>query len=331
MDERRSFSMVRAMGHIIPFFRLIRLPNLLIIILTQSLIRWSLMSPLLEAKGLSLQMSNSLFFLMMLATIMVTAGGYVINDYFDRKIDTINEPDDVIVGRSISLRHTMMIHLVLSTLGVILGFYIAYKIHFIYLGILFLLGSGILWFYSTTYKRQVFIGNLIIAIMTGMIPMLVLLFELPLLYSHLSKVLIEANLSLSYVVIWVGGFSGFAFILTLAREIIKDAEDIKGDTSYGRRTLPAVVGFGISKAIVITLFALTSITLFLIYLLYLPDRFTLVYIILLLILPLMAAIVLMLKASTDKAFHRISILTKCIMIAGLLYALLANYLIHHLK
>jgi len=289
------------------------------------------MSPLLKVNGLSLQMSTSLFVAMMMATILVTAGGYVINDYFDRKIDTVNDPDDVIVGRSISLRHTMIIHLVLTSLGILLGLYVAFRIHFLYLSILYILGSGILWFYSTTYKRQMFIGNLIIAIMTGMIPMLVLLFELPLQYSHYDKILVAGNFSLSYLVIWVSSFSGFAFILTLAREIIKDAEDIKGDTSYGRRTIPAVVGFGISKAIVITLFTLTALLLILIYLLYLPDRLTLIYIIALLVLPLVVAVFLVLKANTAKAFHNISILTKCIMIAGLLYALLANYLIQHLK
>ena len=115
--------MVRTWSHIIAVGRLIRLPNLLIILLTQSLIRWSLISPLLKANGMSLQMSHSLFVMLMLATILVTAGGYVINDYFDRKIDTVNHPEDVIVGRSISLRHTMTIHLVLTTLGVLLGIY----------------------------------------------------------------------------------------------------------------------------------------------------------------------------------------------------------------
>jgi 4-hydroxybenzoate polyprenyltransferase len=329
MDERRGFSMVRTFQNIIAFGRLIRFPNLLIILLTQSIIRWSLISPLLKAKGLSLQMSNSLFVLMMLATILVTAGGYVINDYFDRKIDTVNDPDDVIVGRSISLRRTMIIHMVLTALGVLLGICVANAVGFIYLSVLFLLGSGILWFYSTTYKRQLFIGNFIVALMTGMISMLVLLFELPLLYRQYSELLTVGSFSFKYVLMWVGCFSGFAFILTLAREIIKDAEDLRGDTSYGRRTLPAIAGFAISKAIVVALYALTAIALILIYLLYLPDRLTLIYIIVFLILPLASAIYLVLKAKDAKAFHAVSILTKCIMLSGLLYALLANYIIHH--
>ena len=114
--------MVKKYSRIVAISQLIRLPDLLMIVLTQSLIRWSLLGPLLGAKGLSLQMSNSLFVVLMLATVLLSAGGYVINDYFDRKIDTVNDPEDVVVGHSISLRHTMAIHMVLTVLGILLGF-----------------------------------------------------------------------------------------------------------------------------------------------------------------------------------------------------------------
>jgi 4-hydroxybenzoate polyprenyltransferase len=323
--------MVKRYSRFVAISRLIRLPNLLIIMLTQSLIRWSLLGPLVSAKGLSLQMSNTLFVVLMLATVLITAGGYVINDYFDRRIDTVNGPEEVIVGHSISLRFSMALHLVLTSLGILLGFFVAYRVHYFYLGVLFLLGAGILWFYSTTYKRQLLIGNLIVALLTGFIPLLVLLFELPLLYRNYSSILVSGGLNLGYLVMWVGGFGGFAFLLTLAREIIKDAEDIEGDTSYGRRTLPAVAGLGISKAVAIALFAITSLALILIYKIYLPDTFTLIYILALLITPLVLNAFLLVKARTPKEFHRVSLLTKSIMLSGLLYTLLVNYLIHHYK
>ena len=112
----------------------------------------------------------------------------------------------------------------------------------------------------------------------------------------------SGSFNLSYIALWVGCFSGFAFILTLAREIIKDAEDLKGDTSYGRRTLPAVAGMAISKAVVYCLVCHHSIVPDPDLPVYLPDRFTLIYIIVLLILPLAAAIFLTLKANIAKAF-----------------------------
>lgn len=323
--------MVKKYSRIVAISRLIRLSDLLMIVLTQSLIRWSLLGPLLSAKGLSLQMSNSLFVVLMLATVLLSAGGYVINDYFDRKIDSVNDPEYVVVGYSISLRHTMAIHMVLTVLGILLGFFVAFRVHYFYLGILFLLGAGVLWFYSTTYKRQLLIGNLIVALLTGCVPLLVLLFELPLLYTRYGDLLMTGGFSLSYLVMWVGGFSGFAFLLTLAREIIKDAEDIKGDTSYGRRTLPAVAGIGVSKVVAIVLHAITALALILIYFFYLPDTYTLIYILVFLVAPLVVTAFLLVKARTVKEFHVVSLLTKCIMVAGLLYILLANFLIHHYK
>ena len=323
--------MVKKYSRIVAISRLIRLTDLLMIVLTQSLIRWSLLGPLLSAKGLSLQMSNSLFVVLMLATVLLSAGGYVINDYFDRKIDSVNDPEDVVVGHSISLRHTMAIHMVLTVLGILLGFFVAVRVHYFYLGVLFLLGAGILWFYSTSYKRQFLIGNLIVALLTGCVPLLVLLFELPLLYARFGEILMSGGFSLSYLVMWVGGFCGFAFLLTLAREIIKDAEDIEGDTSYGRRTLPAVAGIGVSKVVVMVLLAISALALILIYFFYLPDTYTLIYILVFLIAPLVVTAFLLVKASTTKEFHTVSLLTKCIMLAGLLYILLVNYLIHHYK
>jgi 4-hydroxybenzoate polyprenyltransferase len=323
--------MVTTFRNIIAFGRLVRFPNLIIIVLTQCLVRWFIIRPLLDVKGLSLQMNLLLFILLVLATVLVTAGGYAINDYFDRKIDTVNNPDDVIVGRFIPLRHTMVIHMSVTIAGVLIGLYVAWAIGFLYLGFLFILGSGILWFYSTTYKRQAIVGNVIVALITGMIPMLVLLFELPVLYKNYIHLLLADNLDLSFMVKWVAGFSSFAFILTLAREIIKDAEDIKGDRTYGRRTLPVIIGIGASRGIVITLFALTCVSLILVYFLFLPDSFTLIYIIAFIIIPLTIAVILTAKAKTSAQFHTASMLTKWIMVAGLLYALVANYLIHHLK
>ena len=277
--------MVKKYPRIVALSRLIRLPNLLIIVITQSLVRWVLMDPLLGIKGLSLQTSPATFVLLMLACVLITAGGYVINDYFDRKIDSVNDPEEVIVGNAISLRHTMALHLVLTALGIVLGFYVAYRIGYFFLGVLFLLGAGILWFYSTTYKRQLLVGNLIVALLTAAVPMLVLFFELPQLYRAYGGTLVSGD-GLTYLVLWVGCFAGFAFLLTLAREIIKDAEDIRGDTSYGRRTLPAVAGMRISKAMVIGLFGITAAALVLICLFYLPDRYTFTYILVMLLVPL---------------------------------------------
>ncbi|NJO93104.1 MAG: UbiA family prenyltransferase [Chloroflexia bacterium] len=124
-----------------------------------------------------LQMSEFDFFILMLATVCLTAAGYVINDYFDTKTDSLNRPKTVIVGKSISRRSAMAIHIVLNAIGVIGGFYASWKVGHPKFGFIFVLAAGILWYYSTTYKRQFLVGNLIVSLLTAMVPLMVILLK----------------------------------------------------------------------------------------------------------------------------------------------------------
>ena len=132
---------------------------------------------------MTLQFPWYYFILLVAATVLITAGGYVINDYFDIKTDLINK-GKVIVGTKIPRRKAMMWHSIFNIAGVLLGFYISYKAGYIWLGILFLIVSGLLYFYSASYKRQFLIGNIIVAILTAMVPMLVVFYEWPALYKY---------------------------------------------------------------------------------------------------------------------------------------------------
>jgi hypothetical protein len=102
------------------------------------------------------------FIILVIATLLITAGGYVINDYFDIKTDLINK-GEVIVGTKIPRRQAMKWHNILNIAGVAAGFYISWKAGYFWLGILFLIVSGLLYFYSASYKRQFLIGNIIVA------------------------------------------------------------------------------------------------------------------------------------------------------------------------
>ncbi|HJX70609.1 MAG TPA: UbiA family prenyltransferase, partial [Bacteroidales bacterium] len=175
---------------------------------------------MLRSNGFDLQMSNFDFFLLVLATVCLTAGGYIINDYFDRKADLVNRPGAVIVGLLIKSRWTMVFHIVFNSIGILSGLYLAFKIHAIYLGILFILGSGILWFYSTTYKKQLIIGNLIVSFSTGMVPVLVLLFELPLLSARYGSIIDAMGINANQLAGWILGFAIFGFLISLIREIV---------------------------------------------------------------------------------------------------------------
>ena len=221
----------------------------------------------------------------------------------------------------------MTIHLVLNGLGIALGFYLSWSIDMLFLGFIFILVSGLLWFYSTTYKRQFLIGNLLVAFLTGLVPFMVALFEIPVLMETYNTIMVDFDINLNHILIWIGGFSFFAFITTLIRELVKDMEDFEGDRAYGRRSLPIVLGLKFSKIIVISLILISLVALFLIVILYLNDLVTFIYMIIALMLPMIVLMIQLWKADSSKSYHVASLLTKLIMLTGLAYAVLAHFII----
>ena len=309
------------------FLRLIRFKNLLIIVLTQYLMRWSIIKPLLKINQFELQFSELHFFFLVMATVLITAAGYVINDYFDTKTDLVNRPETVILGRKLNRRWAILLHIIFNTIGIGLGAYISFYIGLPILTLVFVMITGILWFYSTTYKRQFLIGNVIVSLLTALVPLMVLLFEIPLLREKYGLLMIELKTNFNYVILWVAAFSFYAFLLTLIREIIKDVEDFEGDNAYGRNTLPIVLGVMNTKIIIITFILFTQFSIIYVYFRFLKDIITLIYFSLFLIIPLLMLLYKIFVAKEKKDYHFASNLAKGIMLAGILYALVANYLI----
>lgn len=309
------------------YLKLIRYPNLIIVVLTQYLMRWGILEPMLEVNQFDLQMDSFHFFLLVLSTVCITAAGYVINDYFDTHTDLLNRPREVIVGTKIHRRFAMIFHLALNIVGVGLGFYLSFYIGIPYLGLLFLLVAGVLWFYSTTYKRQFLVGNLIVAILTALVPLMVVVFEIPLLNAEYKDILLQNNMNFMYLFYWVLVFAFFAFMMNLMREIIKDIEDYEGDRVYGRKSLPVILGVRTSKNIVNLLILITLAGLNYVFFSFLEDTITLIYFSLFLYLPFVFLIVKNVKATERVDFEFIGNVLKVIMLFGILYALVARYII----
>jgi 4-hydroxybenzoate polyprenyltransferase len=274
------------------------------------------------------------FILLVLSSVLITAAGYVINDYFDTGTDMLNRPETVLVGKTINRKTAMLIHIFFSILGVGIGIYLSVRINILAMGVAYLLASGILWFYSTTYKRQFLIGNIIVAVFTGMVPLMVALFEVPLLNQQYREILLGMNMNFNSILGWVGGFSFFAFLSTLVREVIKDIEDFKGDMAFGRNTIPVVLGIRTSKIITVCLIAMNIFALLFIYFRYLVlnnmgkfDLITLIYFSLLLIIPFIFLAYRIITAENKEHYHRASNITKLIMLAGILYSLVAFIII----
>lgn len=321
----------------IHFFRLIRLQNLLIIALTQYAMRWCIVKPILNGFPikvnnqvypyvLELQFSDLHFFMLVMATICLTAAGYVINDYFDRKTDMVNRPDTVIIGRHINRRAAMALHIALNIIGVGLGLYISWIIHVWQLGFIFLITTGILWYYSTSYKRQFLIGNILVSLLTAMVPLLVAVYEIPPLNQFYREIILKYHVNFFVLFYWTAGFAFFAFLISFIREITKDIEDFEGDNAYACNTVPIVLGVIWSKVIIIGLFLITLTALWYVYFSYNTDIYSLWYYLFLSLLMIVNSY-LIIRANNKKDYHFSSNITKLIMLIGIGYSGVVYYII----
>jgi 4-hydroxybenzoate polyprenyltransferase len=324
-------------GNMKEFLRLIRWQNLIIVVVTMVMMRYFIIEPLIskvpvilsrtpgETAVMVLQFPLIDFIILVLSTVFITAGGYVINDYFDIKTDLVNR-GEVIVGTKVPRRMAMMWHSVFNILGVIGGFYVSWKAGYLWMGVLFIIVSGLLYFYSASYKRQFLVGNLIVAFLTALVPLLVIFYEWPALFQYYS--VNSGNIpGLSFLLYWVGGFALFAFLTTLAREIIKDIEDFEGDLAYGRNTLPVVIGVTGSKIVAVSLIILTISLLYLVWYFFINDKITLIYLSVAVALPLLYVIFHLAISKTRRQLHSASRMMKLIMLAGILYSVVVKVIL----
>lgn len=322
-------------NNIIHFLKLIRWQNLVIIAITQYLMRYCIIEPLIYSVGQSvgmdflLQMDNLHFFLLVFSTVLIAAAGNVINDYFDLKIDRVNKPEKIIVGRHIKRRVAIVIHIVLNSIGILLGGYVAYNMGIWKLGLIHVFAVMSLWYYATHFKHHVFTGNFIIALLAALIPLIVGLFEIPLLNYRYGQFLTEFNLNFNFIAYWIIAYSIFAFLFTLAREITKDIADMEGDEHYGSYTIPIAYGINTARIIILGIYAISFSLIILAWIKYISDNTTLTYIVLFISLPLIITVYKTLSAKNRKQFLLAGEWNKITSIAGILYAFVARYILFH--
>lgn len=321
------------MKFFIDLLRLIRFPNLVVIALTQYAIRFGIIYPFLAQAGLDLYLSEKLFAALVLATVLIAAAGYIINDYFDVKLDYLNKPKQLIVGKSIKRRQAMALHIFFNAIGLFLAAYVAYSISHPLLILFQLISAALLWFYSVSFKKQVIIGNLTISALTALVPFTAGYYEVAVMFDYLPEVtgttenerllenLASLLFSIKYLLYWVIGYSVFAFLLTMVREIIKDMEDIEGDKAFDCKTLPIVFGIKTAKRTAIGITVLTIVLLAVLEYIQLigGDGISFAYFMLLVSLPLMWIAYKIDKAEKKKHFFVISQAIKIVMLFGILY------------
>ena len=197
--------------------------------------------PLLHLEKFPEQMPWWILTLLILSVVCIAAGGYVINDYFDVKIDRINRPDDMVVTRVISREAAMNWFYVLTAIGMVAGLAVAWWARSWNLLFIYIVIPGLLWFYSASYKRMLLVGNLIVAFISALVPLLVAIINADYL-KHLYNEALAYTPIVGQLFVWLSGFALFSFLLTWAREVIKDIEDVEGDREMECRTMPIVWG-----------------------------------------------------------------------------------------
>ena len=296
------------------FFRLIRWPNLVFIFLTQCLFYYLILLPGYNGSILKPALSPALFYWLTLSSVLIAAAGYIINDYFDLNIDRVNKPDRLVVEKIIKRRWTIIWHWILSGLGVLLGFYVSWKLRNPVVGLGNLACVVLLWFYSTTFKRKLLIGNVVISLLTAWVILVLYVCEFRVIYA-MGIIGILSRL-FKYAIV----YSGFAFIISLIREVIKDIEDMNGDARYGCRTMPIVWGVNVAKVFAGTWLMVLTGALIVIqfYELQSWNWIAVSYCFLLLDLPLLWTLRKLYEAQTKADYHRLSTVIKGIMLVGIL-------------
>lgn len=293
---------------LVAFLKLIRPLNLFIIALTQVFFHYLLIIPLLNYNDSSTSLSTLQFTILVISTVLIAAGGYIINDIKDIKVDLINKPDKVIINNQISRANGLKLYVSLTAIGILLSIYLAYSINIIAMGSIHFLSAGLLFFYSTSYKRIFLLGTFIISIITALSIVIVVLFDMN-------------ALSNAVIIKFVGVYALFAFLITFVREIIKDAEDIEGDSIQKAATLPIVLGINASKIITAVIIGLIATMLLVVvrYMYYIHDTISLVYVSIAVIIPLFILLNYIINATDKHHFAKAGIFAKLIMVLGILY------------
>lgn len=290
------------------FLNLIRWKNLLLIATVQLLIKYALLEPF----GVQTALSSLGISLLMLATLCIAAAGYIINDIFDVETDSINKPEKLIVGKSISEKTAYNLFFIFNMVGVGVGYYVSNLVNKDAFFSLFVIISVLLYVYASYLKQMLLVGNIIVAILVALSLVIVGVFELLPTLTPLNR---QTQLFFFKILL---NYALFAFFINLLREIIKDMEDINGDYKAGMNTLPIAIGIERSAKVVfvLTIVLLFAVGYYVVNVLY-KNQIMVLYFLVFIMGPLLYLAIKMFSANTKKEFHQMSQVLKLVMLFGM--------------
>jgi 4-hydroxybenzoate polyprenyltransferase len=302
------------------FFRLIRFPNLLIVAATQYLLQYSIVIPSFKKAGLAPTLPPWQFALFVLTTMLIAAGGYIINDIMDYPSDLLNKPHKVIVNKAMPKATAWRFYFTLLFSGLAIALYLAIFVGNPGLVTLFPLAWGLLWLYSRRLKQRPLAGNLTVAFFCAIVAGIVLYAErngIGILWS-------TRPAAVKYLAVLSGGYLWFAFSTNFIREVIKDLEDMTGDAVTHCRTIPIAWGERIARFIIgiSIVLLIASLLIFSIWLFENSEWVAGFACLGGIVLPSAYLLYLLTGAKTKAHYSRLSSITKMVMAAGLLLLIL---------
>lgn len=303
------------------YLKLIRIENLILVAFMQLIIKYGFFNFIHFKDALGAQQSLILwqslsdfqYILLVFVTLCIMAGGYIINNIFDVETDTINKPQNVVVGNYISEKNAYNLYFILTCVGVGLGFYLSRVINKPAFATIFVICAALLYIYSNGLKQIPILGNAIIGILASLSILIIGFFNImPAIYSG-NEFFMKTLLAI------LNDYAIFAFILHFAREIIKTIEDYEGDKAYEITTV--ATSFGIKTAKIITATSLIILIGYLVYYIKVNlshNLYTVAYFIIFMIAPLLFVTIKIFQADKKDDFSFLSKSLKIVMLTTIL-------------
>jgi len=291
------------------YLKLIRFQNLLLLAFMQLVFRYLF----LKQSYVELALTDFNYILLVIATVCIAAGGYVINNIMDQDTDEIAKPQNRVVGISISETVAYNWYIGLTIVGVGIGFYLSNVIYKPTFASMFILVATLLYMYATSFKQIPVLGNVVVALMLSTSIIIIGLFDI------LPAIDVENRFRMKEAFDILMHYAVFAFIINLIREIVKDMEDMDGDYQSGINTLPIAIGVQKTKIIVgvLTVISIGILAYYVNSNLFELD-YVVYYAMILIVGPLIYFGVKLLNAATKKEFHHLSLVLKIILFFGIL-------------
>lgn len=220
---------------ILSMFSVVRGYNIPIIALAQYLSAIFILAP--EKGALEILLDFNLF-IIVLASSLTIASGYIINNFYDSKKDLINRPIKSKLDRLVSQKTKLQVYFTLNFFVFLIAFFVSIRAVLFFSAYIF-----VIWFYSHKLKKILVVGNLTASFL-AVLPFFAILLYYKNLYPQ------------------IFAHATFLFLLLLIREMIKDLENIKGDIANDYQTIPVIYGESFSKKIITLLTVLTVIPVY---------------------------------------------------------------------